>query len=1195
MVLTLFKLSFWHMTDGSSASSLNVESACYQSIVLCGERTGRAVLETEETIDWLTMMTEMMYSISPAEWVILHRRQHPSLVYNQDPEAWEHFVRDLWGRKWRITYFIYLLLRRSEAGILRIDGAQMDQSQLPQEQQQVPAQNPAQFVPGGQPVMGYPPSQGTLFQQLYNAQTQPQYVQPVYMPTPMPNAAASTPVTQAVQQSGTGAAPVYGAPPPIYYAPPPPPPVVLTPPVEDENYYKGFHDAVVRPNGPVWGTASAWVAPLVVNLAIFFGPLWYFRRRFAAQTAGKTGKGMMDSVMEMMSPMKSRDFRTEVKGTKFKDVIGIPEAKEELKQYVDFLKEPSRFTSLGARLPKGCLLTGQPGTGKTLLARAVAGEASTPFFSCSGADFIEIFGGSGPKRVRQLFEQARKAAPCVVFIDEIDALGSRNQGGASMGGGGGSEDNRTINQLLSELDGLNSKEPIVVVAATNYPEAIDKALLRDGRFDRKVNIPMPDKAARKELFEFYLGRVVTGDPTCKPVFQQFKKSNENGEEKENATSTFQQKEAVPGLKILPDVSNAKYAAKLADRTPGVSPAQISTIVNEAALEAATTDCEVVPLDKLQDAIDDVLIGKKHRQRMSGDSLVRTAYHEVGHCLMAWLSPLQKDVVKISIIPRGRAGGYTQQIQDEAMEPQTKESLFSQMCVLMGGRVAEKIFQKDISTGAMDDLQRATRLAMDILLKSGMSSSIGQLAFKPNEKNDGRAWMTWSEELHAKVEAEAREMTAAAFALTERTILENKEKHIKLAELLLEKKELDKDDIISAIHIWVTEFPFAILHYLKQQPKVVRVNYQKNKIKLKSRLIMNQFVEFPCEDYIDCPMPCRFCLKALIIQSSTQVEMESEENDASSVLSGPVKGYINSILHIFDSLVKELEDDPQQLLVIHQMLLHYFQKSLESKQIVKKCPLLQDDPNPSCHTCTAVPEKDVHFASEGRSAHYLDPLSTATTGSSCHVDAPWRNSEDARRCFLDSPARRSSGSGASPKKCSVARSVPLKKGLTCSFWVHLWPCFGMRSACLKPTRVFVKSAYRYIEDITEGVAKELQCMPAASVLYEPHGKEVRSLFELRPEEHYLLFPSGGFYRREAVPLNLLKLLVTKAKRHAGSMFLTRKMQEKKIPVLKYPFDCYNVLLTHSYYGFILVLIFTGFRFCNLLFVLISFIIVFITLL
>ncbi|EPY27848.1 ATP-dependent zinc metallopeptidase [Strigomonas culicis] len=372
-----------------------------------------------------------------------------------------------------------------------------------------------------------------------------------------------------------------------------------------------------------------------------------------------------------------------------------------------------------------------------------------------------------------------------------------------MGGGGSSEENRTINQLLAELDGLSSKEAIVVVAATNYPEAIDKALLREGRFDRKVNIPMPDKKARTELFEFYLNRIITGDPNCKPKVQVFKPRTVDSDDKADGAAkteeetkpakTFEIKE-LKDIKVVEGVSNKEYADALADRTPGVSPAQISTIVNEAALNSAMHGKDVVPLDILQESIDDVLIGKKHRQRMSDKSLERTAYHEVGHCIMAWLSPLQKDVVKISIIPRGRAGGYTQQVQDEAMEPHTDEFLFSQLCVLMGGRVAERIFMDDISTGAMDDLQRATRLSMEKLLNYGMSKTIGQLAFKPNDKNDGRAWMTWSEELHAKVEDEARQLVASAYSHTEKTLLEMRQKHEALTQLLLSKKELNKADI-----------------------------------------------------------------------------------------------------------------------------------------------------------------------------------------------------------------------------------------------------------------------------------------------------------------------------------------------------------------------------------------------------------------
>nr|CCC95985.1 unnamed protein product [Trypanosoma congolense IL3000] len=591
-------------------------------------------------------------------------------------------------------------------------------------------------------------------------------------------------------------------------APIQPPAAIFTAPQQDSDYYKGFYDGVVKPSGPVVGNIVSWIAPLAVNIAIFVGPLWYMKRKYsqamaqglAGNASKKTGMG---SIMDMMNPIKPRNFRVDVKGTTFADIIGIPEAKEDLKQYVDFIKDPKKFTRLGARLPKGCLLTGSPGTGKTLLARAVAGEADAPFLSCSGADFIEIYGGSGPKRVRELFAQAREAAPCIVFIDEIDAIGSRSQAGRSMGGGS-SEENRTINQLLAELDGLTSKEAIVVIAATNYPEAIDKALLREGRFDRKVNVPMPDREARVELFEYYLKRIITGDPECAPKIRRFRTRDEgeNGGSNSSSDSTCEKKEDSSHakgeeplkVKVIPGVSNKEYAVALAERTPGVSPAQISTIVNEAALTSATTDVEVVSLKTLQESIDDVLIGKKHRQRMSEASLRRTAYHEVGHAIVAWTSPLQKEVVKISIVPRGKAGGYTQQVQDEALEPRTDEYLFSQLCVLMGGRVAERIFMKDISTGAMDDLQRATRIAMEKLLLYGMSKSIGQLAFKPNERNEGRGWMNYSEELHAKVEEEARQLVAAAYKHTEQLLLEKRALHEELTSLLLEKKELTKEDI-----------------------------------------------------------------------------------------------------------------------------------------------------------------------------------------------------------------------------------------------------------------------------------------------------------------------------------------------------------------------------------------------------------------
>jgi AFG3 family protein len=600
---------------------------------------------------------------------------------------------------------------------------------------------------------------------------------------------------------------------------PPPPPQFSAAPATaavigapaDNDYFKGFYEGANRPTSSRFGSAMSWIGPIVVNTVLFVGPLWWMRRRYMQTmkpaVGGKDGgKGGMGAFMDMMNPLKPKQYRVEVKNTKFNDVIGIPEAKEDLKQYVDFLADPKKFTRLGARLPKGCLLTGQPGTGKTLIAKAIAGEANRPFLTCSGADFIEIFGGSGPKRVRELFAEAKECAPCVVFIDEIDAIGTRNSG-RSMGGGS-SEENRTINQLLAELDGLSSNQAVVVVAATNFPENIDKALLREGRFDRKVNVPMPDLDARKELFNFYLKKVVTGDPESRPKIQRIrdrKKDDETDEQYAERMKKFDEEAAEADKKVaeakpvvIEGVSNKVYASELADRTPGVSPAQIATIVNEAALTCAVAGAKSVDRKALHDAIDDVLIGKKHRQRMSDSSLKRTAYHECGHAMMAWFNPLQKDVVKISIIPRGRAGGYTQQIQDEAMDPQTNTFLFSQLCVLLGGRVAERIILGDISTGAVDDLQRATKVAMDQLLSFGMSEGIGHLAFKPVDKTDGRQWMTYSEDLHARVEQEARKLVDKAYDHTVKTLTENKEKLHELATTLLDQKELMRGDVESIL-------------------------------------------------------------------------------------------------------------------------------------------------------------------------------------------------------------------------------------------------------------------------------------------------------------------------------------------------------------------------------------------------------------
>eukprot|EP00760_Papus_ankaliazontas_P033139 PhM_4_TR6197/c0_g1_i1/m.43369/K03798/ftsH, hflB; cell division protease FtsH len=658
--------------------------------------------------------------------------------------------------------------------------------------------------------MNQPPQQqqGSLYQSMmYNQSSYPQQPQPMHQASGYPQQQQQQQMYPQQQGGFYGPSSGQGG----YqqqqqqYVPPPPAPQTLSTPYPSQpqtaydpygnpfpagpgadDYFKGFHDGTVKTQGLQMGSAASWAGPLIANLILFVVPVWYIRRRMMnTKTPGSASE-----LMEMFNPLKSRDFRVDVKGTNFKDVIGVDEAKEEVRQYVDFLKDPGKYTKLGGRLPKGCLLTGRPGTGKTLLAKAVAGEANVPFFSCSGADFIEVFGGSGPKRVRELFQAARSANPCVVFIDEIDAIGSRG-GGRGMGGSS-SEENRTINQLLSELDGMQGSDNIIVMAATNFPDAIDKALLREGRFDRKVTIPMPDGAARRELFDFYLTRIVTGDKNCKPQSYTPPPKRASESTDGNNTTTTEVAPITPEVVDVPGVNNVELAVALSDRTPGVSPAQIATIVNEAALTSAVSGEKYVSLKYLQDAIDDVLIGKKHRQRMSDLALKRTAYHEVGHCIMAWTSPLQKDVIKLSIIPRGRAGGYTQQVQEEALDPHTNVFLFSQLCVLAGGRVAEQLTFGDVSTGAMDDLQRATKVALDKLLLYGMSKGMGHLSFKhDSQKSEGRGWMPFSEDLHAEAEAEARAMVDRAFKHTEEMLMKNNDKLVALAELLLEKKELDR--------------------------------------------------------------------------------------------------------------------------------------------------------------------------------------------------------------------------------------------------------------------------------------------------------------------------------------------------------------------------------------------------------------------
>ncbi|KEG07869.1 putative ATP-dependent zinc metallopeptidase, putative,metallo-peptidase, clan MA(E), family M41 [Trypanosoma grayi] len=533
------------------------------------------------------------------------------------------------------------------------------------------------------------------------------------------------------------------------------------------------------------------------------GPLLWFGVPFAVAWAllrrqGPTGNSSnpFEGMMEQMMPIKKRQFRVDVKGTKFNDVIGIPEAKMEVRQYVDFLRSPNKFTRLGARLPeakmevrqyvdflrspnkftrlgarlpRGCLLTGEPGTGKTLLAKAVAGEADVPFFSCSGSDFIELMGGSGPKRVRELFEEARSAAPAIVFIDEIDAIGSR---AGKQGGSVSSEENRTINQLLAELDGLSTgSDAVIVMAATNFQDNIDKALLREGRFDRKVNIEMPDKAARVEIFKHYLSRVGTGDPNGRIV-------DEDGLK----------------LPVSDSISNLNLATELADLTPGISPATIAAIVNEAALQSGIREKKLVEKEAILEAIDNTLVGRKHRNRQSEASLRRTAIHEVGHALTAWMLPTVKKVMKVSVVPRGKAQGYTQRAGSEYHEYQTNATLFADMVVMLGGRAAEETLLGDPSAGAMDDLQRATDIALKKMMVFGMDAGAGLLSYHPESTQAGRIFVSFSNTAQHIAEEEAMKLVSLAHKVAVEIIKANTTKIETATAELMTKKEIMTADL-----------------------------------------------------------------------------------------------------------------------------------------------------------------------------------------------------------------------------------------------------------------------------------------------------------------------------------------------------------------------------------------------------------------
>ena len=437
----------------------------------------------------------------------------------------------------------------------------------------------------------------------------------------------------------------------------------------------------------------------------------------------------------------------------FADVAGCEEAKEEVSELVDFLRDPSKFQKLGGRIPKGVLMVGNPGTGKTLLARAIAGEAKVPFFSISGSDFVEMFVGVGAARVRDMFEQAKKHAPCIVFIDEIDAVG--RQRGAGLGGGN-DEREQTLNQLLVEMDGFEATAGVIVIAATNRPDVLDPALLRPGRFDRQVVVPLPDIRGREQILLVHMRKVP----------------------------------------MAPDVK----ADIIARGTPGMSGADLANLVNEAALFAARKSKRLVDMEDFERAKDKIIMGAERRSMVMPEEERRnTAYHESGHAVVAKLVPKSDPVHKVTIIPRGRALGVTMQLPAEDRYSMDRVRLLSTIAVLFGGRIAEEIFMHQMTTGASNDFERATEMARRMVTQWGMSDALGPMVYG---ENDGEVFLGRSITTHKnvsevtmqKVDQEIRRIIDEQYALARRLIEENRDKVEAMAKALLEWETLDSDQL-----------------------------------------------------------------------------------------------------------------------------------------------------------------------------------------------------------------------------------------------------------------------------------------------------------------------------------------------------------------------------------------------------------------